>query len=311
VQDDCRANALTFCLGFLIAEVVVNCATLVLSVSALDDLKWKRYKAVGPEVKVAELYQKYELFSAFRKVDFQFSLIILYTGIIYTATNLGNRTAQFTLGANIVLVPIELAWEITGIFGVRKRDPWYIYAFWVLSVFMPMLIASLVGDFFTENNVLQLATTEVRITVGVFAALAVANRICTVVCSALLFRAFDQPAYPALQRIIVSGRAAFGRSRIVSPQPRKPRGASGGVIPNPLALSPTSAVVAVSPRQLSSSQNDQTLVSDGGAGSVDAGAQDDWDTDGAPNEADNSEGYEPGISIELATLAAQASRAPH
>lgn len=104
-SGDCSAAARSTCLGFLVVEVVINLATFALSVSAIEDLRWKRYKAVGAEVQVRALYRRYELFSAFRKIDVQFSIVTLYTGILYTATSLdSNRTAQFALGASVALV---------------------------------------------------------------------------------------------------------------------------------------------------------------------------------------------------------------
>jgi len=101
-SGDCGVGeARLTCLGLLVIEVLFNITTFLLSISALDDLKWKRYKAVGPEVKVRAVYLRYELFSAFRKVDLQFSIFTLYTGVLYTATSLdGDRTAQVWLVLN-------------------------------------------------------------------------------------------------------------------------------------------------------------------------------------------------------------------
>jgi uncharacterized membrane protein len=215
----------------------------------MEDLRWKRYKAVGGEAKVAQLYRKYEIFTACRKVDLQFSINTLFTGLLYTSTNLGNVTARFAFGANIALVMVEVAWEVTGIFGVRKKDPWWLYAFWLLSLFLPMFIVSMAYDYWTENNVLRDATTEVSITVGVFALLGVLNRILTVIFSALLYAAFDQPEYAAVQRIIISGRAAFNRSRVKRPRPPRRQFAQGdaSVIANPLSAAGAAAAGGTTP----------------------------------------------------------------
>ena len=48
-----------------------------------QDLKWKKYKAIGADPGTRKLYLRYELFSALRKVDLQFSTILLVTGVVF------------------------------------------------------------------------------------------------------------------------------------------------------------------------------------------------------------------------------------
>lgn len=105
-------------------------------------------------------------------------------------------------------------------------------------------------DVLHENNVLGTATPEVLATVAVFSALALANRVGTVVCSVLLLNSFGSPQYPALQRLISGSRVSgFQRSRLRAPPPRKGRPASakrdsegpsaaGVVVANPMSVLP-------------------------------------------------------------------------
>ena len=246
-SDDCRVGeAHSMCLGFMIVEVCFNIFTTLLSISALDDLKWRRYKAVGPEVKVRAVYMRYELFSVFRKIDLQFSIVTLYTGVLYTATNLAtNRTAQFAFGANIALIFIEIAWDYFAKAAVRLADPYYMYSFWVLSIFLPVFICSLMWDYFAQNdNVFGTATLEVLVTVAVFSLLAIVNRVGTVICSVMLYGQFESPQYPALQRMLSGSRLKeFHRGRQREP-PEKKVVAKNGVglsgpditLPNPMSV---------------------------------------------------------------------------
>ena len=242
-SGDCTSAAKLTCLGFLAVEVTFNVVTMGLSVSALKDLQWKRYKAIGAETRTRALYAQYERFSAFRKVDIQFSIVTFYTVILYTAMSFTrSRTAVFAFGASIALVPIEIAWDALAKLAIKKADPYYVYVFWALSVFLPVFICSMAWDVTHDNGALTDATSEVLVTVAVFSALALVNRVGTVVSSVFLFRAFNSPQFPVLQRILSGSRVGeFQRSRLR--QPRRParnagtRG-GGGAMKKPAVLLP-------------------------------------------------------------------------
>ena len=82
------------------------------------------------------MYRSFELFSAVRKVDLQFSLITLYTGLVYTGGSISLLTVQITLAANVTLILIEIAWEWLGDASIKTENYKYMYAFWCLSVFL-------------------------------------------------------------------------------------------------------------------------------------------------------------------------------
>lgn len=229
-SGDCTSAAKLTCLGFLAVEVTFNVVTMGLSVSALKDLQWKRYKAIGAETRTRALYAQYEYFSAFRKVDIQFSIVTFYTVILYTATSFTrSRTAVFAFGASIALVPIEIAWDALAKLAIKKADPYYVYVFWALSVFLPVFICSMAWDVTHDNGALTDATSEVLVTVAVFSALALVNRVGTVVSSIFLFRAFSSPQFPVLQRILSGSRVGeFQRSRLRQPGRKAATRGGGG-----------------------------------------------------------------------------------
>ena len=135
-EEECsNGSGAALCLAFMLIAIVLNIVTFALTVWMLPDLKWKRYKAIGSEVHTQTMYRRFEMFSAVRKVDLQFSIITLFTGIVFCATSLRLRTAQFTLGANIVVFLVEGVWEVVGDRAVKREHELFMYAFWSLSVF--------------------------------------------------------------------------------------------------------------------------------------------------------------------------------
>jgi hypothetical protein len=231
-SEECsEGQASTVCLSFLILAIIFNVGTIVLSFFMLSDLKWKKFKAIGAQVSTRELYTLFELFSAVRKVDLQFSVITLYTGLVYTSTNLSSRTAQFVLGANIALFIIEIVWEILGDQAIKTEDTFKLYIFWILSIFLPIFIINVGIDYYTDNALLSLnGSPSILITILIFAILAIINRIATVWCSVMLFRSFGEP-YRPLRRIFEGGRM----SKFVS------TGKKAYLTPEQLAASSTSS----------------------------------------------------------------------
>ena len=135
-EEECSSGiGAALCLTFMILSIAFNIVTFAITVWMLPDLRWKRYKAIGAEVHTQTMYRRFELFSAVRKVDLQFSIITLFTGILFCVSNLSLRTSQFTLGANVGCFIIEGLWEVLGDRAVKREHELYMYAFWSLSVF--------------------------------------------------------------------------------------------------------------------------------------------------------------------------------
>jgi hypothetical protein len=212
-SDECRNDAATTCLVFLILALVFNVTAMGFCVSMYHDLRWKKYKAIGAEVLTRQMYLRYELFTAVRKLDMQFSLITLFTGLVYFV-NVDNAVVDGAVGANASLALLELAWEWVGERAVRKEDRCCMWVFWLLSLALPSFIIGVAVDSYTTNILLPLAQGSVRDTIAVMAALALVNRVGTVVCSIVLYRRFGAD-YRGLRRILEGDRVRqFKRGRV-------------------------------------------------------------------------------------------------
>ena len=69
------------CSSMLAINVAFNVIHWLLYWKMREDLRWTKYKAVGADPDTRRVYLRYELFSAMRKLDVQFSLIILVGGV--------------------------------------------------------------------------------------------------------------------------------------------------------------------------------------------------------------------------------------
>lgn len=167
-------------------------------------------------------------------------------------------------------------------------------------------------DVLHENNVLGTATPEVLATVAVFSALALANRVGTVVCSVLLLYAFSAPQYPALQRLISGSRvSSFQRSRLRAPQQQQRRGQAaaaragagtgaagdGTIVPNPMSVLPVAGQPP--PAAPQPAQADGVGEAEGGPGGQ---LVDEWDDPEAAEGGEWGEEGAAGMELELATL---------
>lgn len=74
-------------------------------------MKWKKFIKLGADNAFRTLYRNYEMFSSIRKLDLQFSVLILYTGCVYFR----NLPQDWNgLVPNILLFFVELLWEKAG-----------------------------------------------------------------------------------------------------------------------------------------------------------------------------------------------------
>ena len=226
-SDECAtAGAQLVCAGFLGASLVLVFLALGFTVSIYRDLAWKRYKAIGAEVATREMYRLYEIFSAVRKLDVQFSLITLITGLVFlvggsggsAGGGSGGAATAAQLAANVLLFAVELAWERLGDAGIKGESPHHLWAFWALSPLLPCFIVAIAADALTNADSVLLAraaTSNLRYTIAAMGALAILNRLATVACSVFLYRNFG-PRYVGLRRIIMSDRKVKFNSRKAS-----------------------------------------------------------------------------------------------
>jgi hypothetical protein len=205
-SDECANQSRVLCGVFLGVNLVFIIAAMAFTQIMYKDLEWKRYKAIGAEVSTRRMYKLFELFSALRKLDLQFSLIALITGLTFFVQG-STVTSTIALSVNCVLFIIELAWERLGDSGIKGEEPKALFGFWALSGALPICIILSTIDVISNgtNGLFGDASWSVRATIVVMGILAIVNRVATVVCSVLLFRNFG-PNYVGLRRIIMGDR---------------------------------------------------------------------------------------------------------
>ena len=213
--DECdTAQTQAVCAAFLGLSTFFIIAAMCFTGTMFRDLEWKRYKAIGAEVGTRRMYKLYELFSAVRKLDLQFSLIALVTGLVFFVRNPAGDIATYALVANVALFGVEVAWERLGARGIKDESARALYGFWALSALLPSAIIAVAADAVSGGDVLlREASPSVRTTIAVMGALAVVNRIATVACSVALFYNFG-PNYVGLRRIIMGDRKSKFNSRM-------------------------------------------------------------------------------------------------
>jgi hypothetical protein len=165
------------------------------------------------QVRTRELYSRYEAWVAAKKLDVQFSVITLYTGIVFFSSS-NTLGANVALGLNVALFVIELAWERIGEKAICEENEIYMYMFWALSLFLPAFVVNIAIDYFSKNALLASAEhASVIVTIGIFGILTVINRLLTVICSIILYRSFGEK-YQGLRRLLAGDRLLrFGRGR--------------------------------------------------------------------------------------------------
>jgi hypothetical protein len=226
-SGECSLDAQSVCAVFLGIAVVFNFSSSVLCRSMYTDLKWKKYKAIGAEVQTRRMYLRFELFSAVKKLDLQFSLITMYTGLVFF-TDTGDSKTLYAMIANLFVFVIEIIWERLGDSAVKTENEISMYIYWALSIFLPAFIVNIGIEVFAGNLLTGATDSVVRGTIAAFALLAIINRVGTVICTIILFRDFGTTKYAGLKRILANGSriARFKTpARIKSVQVAKPAGA--------------------------------------------------------------------------------------
>jgi len=177
-------------------------------------------------------YLRFELFSALRKVDVQFSCIALVTGLVFFPGAPGPY-ANAALGATVALFVVELVWERAGNAGIARESARALALFWALSLPLPAFIVALMAEAAGPNALFSRAAqgTALREHILALGAGALVTRAATVAASVALFRDFG-PAYVDLRRILEGDRkAAFARGRVIARQGARapaPAGAGAG-----------------------------------------------------------------------------------
>ena len=212
--DECVGDsASNVCAGFLGVALIFVSAGLVFFFLMYRDLVYKRYKALGSKMYAHKAYLRFELFSAVRKLDFQFSLITLITGVTFFI----GAPGPFALPAfivNILLFGVELVWERAGVTALKSESRWHLALFWALSPLLPAFILILGVETITTGQLFSRAATgsSLRPHILAMGGLALAARTASVVMSILLARSFG-PDYVALRRILEGDRkTAFSRA---------------------------------------------------------------------------------------------------
>jgi hypothetical protein len=190
------------CYGFMGTSIFLCIFNMVLVVFMYPDLLWKKYKAIGAEVSTRKLYRQYEIFMAVRKLDVQFSIVTLITGLIFFTFN--NEYAHVATAVNAVMVLIEVVWDWLGYAAIHQENQTAMYFFWATSLFLPMFIINV-----AVQHVVLLRYIDyepILIAVCIFAILTILNRAATVLISIGLYKNFGTK-YAGLRRILQGGGA--------------------------------------------------------------------------------------------------------
>ncbi|CAE7890422.1 unnamed protein product, partial [Symbiodinium sp. KB8] len=232
-------------------SLLLNIVEWALAAAMVDDLRWTKYKAIGSDVKVRSLYRHYELYSAVRKMDLQFSSILVITALVFFSSS----TADITRGLppTVLLLFVEVLWDRAGVRAVKQKDSWAMYAFWILSVVLPVYVIVIGAVSLDESNEFFDAlragesgkTRSDRLAkISVLAFACVANRISTFIISVLLWRQFDDEEYSVLMQLFRQGFTKYGKQRVTEQQEQQD---VVNPVPDGAASAPGSAPAAVPP----------------------------------------------------------------
>ena len=168
-----------------------------LSLLMFTDLRWIKYKALGTDRELRAMYVRFEFFSAVKKLDVQFSLVVLATGLVFF-----HRTELETVFAiiNGFLIFVEIAWEISGNRAVKHGSVGYAIAFFALSLLMPSFVLAVSVLALSGYPVLdgaQQAGAQGEVVALLLCA--VFNRLLTMGCMASMVCAFGTSGYAKLR----------------------------------------------------------------------------------------------------------------
>ncbi len=77
------------CVSLLVICVSFNLAHWYMYYRMSEDLRWRRYKIIGTDPHTLRTYKNYELFAVMRKLDVQFSLIMLVRAVFASPLHFG------------------------------------------------------------------------------------------------------------------------------------------------------------------------------------------------------------------------------
>ncbi|KAA0162250.1 hypothetical protein FNF31_03292 [Cafeteria roenbergensis] len=81
---DCESLSLqSECVAFLAVTCAFKRVYWALSLLMFTDLRWIKYKALGTDRELRAMHVRFEFFSAVKKLDVQFSLVVLATGLVF------------------------------------------------------------------------------------------------------------------------------------------------------------------------------------------------------------------------------------
>ena len=201
--------------------MLLNVVELVLCAIMVPDLRWTKYKAIGSDNTVRGLYKQYELFSSVRKMDLQFSVLLVITGLVFFSHK--TQDQETGLAPTLLLALAELVWDRVGVHAIKRGDEWALYMFWALSLILPMYVSSVALVSLDNDNVYfdelrrgqDGSDRPDRLSkVAVLAIACFLNRISTVVVSYVLYREFGTEKYKALQRVFQLGFKKYGVQRL-------------------------------------------------------------------------------------------------
>ncbi len=207
--------------SLFIATTLCNVAELILSAVMVPDLRWTKYKAIGSDNSIRGLYKKYELFSSVRKMDLQFSVLLVISGMVFFSHK--TRDQETGLAPTLLLAVTEVVWDRVGVHAIKRGDEWTLFMFWALSLVLPVYVSSVAlvsldnsNQYFDDIRQGQdgSARPDRLVKIAVLAISCVLNRISTVVTSFLLYRHFGTDRYRALQRVFRLGFKKYGVQRL-------------------------------------------------------------------------------------------------
>lgn len=230
--DECvGSTGYAVCAAFLSIALFFIIVAAGFTISMYRDLKWKRYKALGASSATHRIYELYERFSAVRKLDFQFSLLTLVTGLCFfvDAPSIGPYGVP-ALAANVALFFVELVWELAGDYGVKRESRALLGVFWALSGLLPAYIIFLAVEDRSDGRLFSLVTSaSTRYTIYLISIINIVLRVVTVAVSVLLFRRFG-PDFVPLRRVIEGDKnSKFNRARVAKRADARNAASEGGI----------------------------------------------------------------------------------
>lgn len=189
-------------------QCAFNIVYWVLASLMFSDLRWIKYKSVGTDQGLRALYLRWEFFNAVKKLDLQFSLILLATGFIFFN---GSQLELVLLGVNICLLFLEIGWAMLGKAAIRQGSTCFGVLFIALSLpyiayvfaITALALDSSVDAFNAAKSLKAEAEVLGLLMCGVF------NRLCTVGCMISMMLAFHTKSFADLKLFFKQKKTKF------------------------------------------------------------------------------------------------------